>query len=95
MGTINVCHFGIALLSKLFRNHTQYTESLILQISGGLGVPNLFRGEIADFFSQTQNNKQQQIFEIIHHHHSSSSTLFTINNDSTLLWFMMAAPLSQ
>jgi hypothetical protein len=79
--------------SKLFRNHTQSTESIFLQISGGFGIPNPFRGKIADSFSQSPNEKQQQAFEIIHHHSSfsSSSTLFTINNDndSTLLWFFM------
>jgi hypothetical protein len=49
---------------------------------------------------QATSNKQQQSIRstksFIVIHHSSSSTLFTItiNNDSTLLWFMMAAPLS-
>jgi hypothetical protein len=74
----HLCHLAE---SKLFRNHTQLTESPFLQISGGFGIPNQFRGEIADSFSQTPNNKQQQSirltksFIIIHQH----SSFFIIN----------------
>jgi hypothetical protein len=77
MGTKTAC-----VISEQIAHEINYTEqSLFLQISGGFGSPNPFRGEIADSFSQTPNDKQQHIirsrksFIIIH-----SSFIILIND---------------